>query len=98
MALTIAENPAPLTWESAEPVNGRHEELLWLAKESPIAPYAGEWVAHDAPRLVPHGEKLAEVSTAVMAAGITIPVATKASSCRRSFALVQNGSVWRIDR
>jgi predicted DNA-binding antitoxin AbrB/MazE fold protein len=38
--LTIEEGPARLSWESAEPVNERREELQWLAKKS--GPYAGE--------------------------------------------------------
>ena len=69
--LTLEEHPAPLTWESSELVNERHDELRWLAKES--GPYAGEWVALDGPRLVAHGEKLAEVNAAAIAAGIIEP-------------------------
>ena len=69
--LTIEEKPAPLSWESARPVNERREELRWLATES--GPYAGEWVALDGPRLVAHGEKLASVSAAAKAAGVTEP-------------------------
>jgi predicted DNA-binding antitoxin AbrB/MazE fold protein len=69
--LTIEEKPARLTWESAEPVNERHQELRWLAKES--GPYAGEWVALDGPRLIAHGEKLADVSAAAVTAGIIEP-------------------------
>jgi predicted DNA-binding antitoxin AbrB/MazE fold protein len=69
--LAIEEKPARLTWESAEPVNDRHRELRWLAEES--GPYAGEWVALDGPRLIAHGEKLADVSAAAVAAGIVEP-------------------------
>ncbi len=69
--LTIEEKPERLSWESAEPVNERREELRWLAKES--GPYAGEWVALDGPKLVAHGDKLASVSAAAKAAGVTEP-------------------------
>ena len=69
--LTIEEKPAPLCWESTRPVNDRREELQWLATES--GPYAGEWVALDGPGLVAHGEKLASVSAAAKAAGVTEP-------------------------
>ena len=58
--LTLEVRPARLSWEFAEPVNERRDELRWLARES--GPYAGEWVAIDGPRLVAHGEKLAAVS------------------------------------
>jgi len=70
--LTLEERPARLSWESAEPLNERREELHWLAKES--APYAGEWVALDGPSLVAHGEKLATVSAAAKAAGVIEPL------------------------
>jgi len=60
-----------LSWESPEPVNERHEELQWLAKES--GPYASEWVALDGPRLLAHRDKLAAVSAAAKAAGVTEP-------------------------
>jgi predicted DNA-binding antitoxin AbrB/MazE fold protein len=70
--LTLEEKPTPLCWKSAEPVNERREELRWLAKES--RPYAGEWVALDGPRLVAHGEKLANVSAAAKAAGVAEPL------------------------
>ncbi len=66
--LTLEEGPARLSWESAEAVNERREELRWLAKES--GPYAGDWVALDGPRLVAHGEKLASVRAA---AGVSEP-------------------------
>jgi hypothetical protein len=58
-----------LSWESAEPVNERREEMQWFAKKS--VPYAGEWVALNGPRLVAHGEKLASVSAAAKAAGVS---------------------------
>jgi predicted DNA-binding antitoxin AbrB/MazE fold protein len=70
--LTIEEGPARLSWESAEPVHERREELPWLAKKS--GPYAGEWVALDGPRLVAHGEKLASVRAAAEAAGVSKPL------------------------
>jgi predicted DNA-binding antitoxin AbrB/MazE fold protein len=69
--LTIDEGAARLSWESPEPMNGRREELQWLAQES--AAYAGEWVALDGPRLVAHGVKLAIVSAAAKAAGVIEP-------------------------
>lgn len=69
--LTLEEGPALLSWESPEPVNERREELQWLAKEA--GPYAGEWVALDGPRLVSHGGKLAAVSAAAKAAGVSEP-------------------------
>jgi hypothetical protein len=69
--LTIEEEPARLWWKSEVPVNVRREELKWLATES--GPYAGEWVALDGPRLVAHGEKLANVSAEAKAAGVTEP-------------------------
>jgi predicted DNA-binding antitoxin AbrB/MazE fold protein len=69
--LTIEEKPARLSWESAEPVNERREELQWLAMES--GPYAGEWVALDGPILVAHDKKLASVSAAAKAAGVIKP-------------------------
>jgi predicted DNA-binding antitoxin AbrB/MazE fold protein len=69
--LTLDERTEPLSWQSAEPVNERRDEMLWLAKES--APYAGEWVALDGARLVAHGPKLAAVRAAAQAAGITEP-------------------------
>ena len=52
-------------------MNGRREELQWLARESDA--YAGEWVALDGPRLVAHGVKLAIVSAAAEAAGVIEP-------------------------
>jgi len=70
--LTLEEKSARLSWESAEPVNERREELQWLAKKS--GPYAGEWVALDEPRLVAHGEKLASVRAAAEAAGVSKPL------------------------
>jgi predicted DNA-binding antitoxin AbrB/MazE fold protein len=69
--LTIEEKTAPLIWESARPVNERREELQWLARES--GPYAGEWVALDGPNLVAHDERLAIVSAAAKAAGVSEP-------------------------
>jgi len=66
--LTIEEKPARLSWESAEPVNERREELQCLATES--GPYAGEWVALYGPSLIAHDDKLANVSAAVKAAGV----------------------------
>ncbi len=69
--LTIEEKPAQLSWESGGPVNERHEELRWLARES--CPYAGEWVALDGPDLVAHDEKLASVSAAAKKAGVAEP-------------------------
>jgi hypothetical protein len=53
-------------------VNGRRAELQWLAKES--GPYAGEWMALDGPVLAAHGEKLASVSAAAEAAGVSEPL------------------------
>jgi predicted DNA-binding antitoxin AbrB/MazE fold protein len=69
--LTLEERPDRLSWESSEPIDERHEELRWLAKEA--GQYAGEWVALDGPRLVAHGPKLVEVSAAAAAAGIGEP-------------------------
>ena len=69
--LTLEETPTPLSWESAEPVNERKEELRWLAKDSRA--YAGEWVALDGPQLIAHGKKLASVSEAAKAAGVSEP-------------------------
>ena len=69
--LTLEEGPGRLSWESPEPMNGRREELQWLARESDA--YAGEWVALDGPRLVAHGLKLATVSAAAKAAGVIEP-------------------------
>jgi predicted DNA-binding antitoxin AbrB/MazE fold protein len=69
--LTIDEKPAPLIWETGEPVNERRDELYWLAKESD--PYAGQWVALDGPRLVAHGENLAIVIAEAKAAGVAHP-------------------------
>lgn len=68
--LTLDEKP--LSWPSTEPVNARRDEMQWLAKES--APYAGQWVALDGPRLVAHGAKLAMVSEAAKAAGVEQPL------------------------
>ena len=76
--LTLDENPVPLTWVSSEPVNERHEELRWLAKES--GPYAGDWVALDGPRLIAHGKKLADVSAAAAGAGIIEPFFARVQS------------------
>jgi Family of unknown function (DUF5678) len=45
--------------------------LKWLTNES--SPYAGEWVALDGPRLVAHGEKLANVRAAAKTAGVSEP-------------------------
>ena len=59
------------TWKSTEPVNERREEMQWLAQES--SSYAGEWVAIQGPRLIAHGEKLADVSAAAKAAGVNDP-------------------------
>jgi predicted DNA-binding antitoxin AbrB/MazE fold protein len=69
--LTIEEKPAGLMWKSEKPFNERREELRWLAKES--GPYAGQWVALDGPNLVAHSERLADVSAAAEAAGVTEP-------------------------
>jgi len=70
--LTLDEKPAPLIRETGEPWNERREELHWLAKES--GPYAGQWVALDGPRLVAHGEKLANFRAAAEAAGASDPL------------------------
>lgn len=67
----MAKEHEALSWESSGIVNERREELAWLAKES--APYAGQWVALDGSRLVAHGPKLAEVSSAARAAGVEEP-------------------------
>ena len=69
--LTIDERPTRLSCNSSEPIEERHDELRWLANDS--RPYAGEWVALDGPRLVAHGLKLATVSAAASAAGVTKP-------------------------
>ncbi|MFN7923714.1 MAG: antitoxin family protein [Bryobacteraceae bacterium] len=69
--LTLEEKPARLSWESSEPIDERREELRWLATEA--GPYAGEWVALDGPRLVAHGARLADVSSAAIAAGVAEP-------------------------
>ena len=58
--------------DSTEPMNQRREELAWLANES--GPYAGQWVALDGGRLLAHGCRLAEVSTAARAAGVNQPL------------------------
>jgi predicted DNA-binding antitoxin AbrB/MazE fold protein len=68
--LTLDEKPAPLIRETGEPWNERREELHWLAKESD--PYAGQWVALDGPRLVAHGEKLANVIAAAKGQGYAV--------------------------
>lgn len=68
--LTLEEQTQPLIWESPEE-NQRREELRWLAKDSD--PYAGEWVALGGPRLIAHGEKLAAVTAAAKAAGVSEP-------------------------
>ena len=69
--LTLEERTAPLSWESAEPLHERREELEWLARES--GPYSGEWVALDGGQLVAHGLRLAAVSAAARAAGVEEP-------------------------
>jgi predicted DNA-binding antitoxin AbrB/MazE fold protein len=69
--LTLEERPERLSWESAEPLNERGEELQWLARKSAL--YAGEWVALDGPSLVAHGERLANVRAAAKAAGVIEP-------------------------
>lgn len=68
--LTLDE-PSRLSWVSSEPVNERREELRWLTNEA--GPYAGEWVALEGSRLVAHGTKLADVSSAASAAGVVEP-------------------------
>lgn len=67
----VHENPKTLSWKSTEPVNERRAEMQWLAQES--SSYAGEWVAIQGPRLIAHGAKLADVSAAAHAAGVTDP-------------------------
>lgn len=62
--LTVEE---PRSTSMAEAVNPRYEELQWLAKES--KPYRGQWVALDGPRLISHGDDLAVVRAAALAAG-----------------------------
>jgi predicted DNA-binding antitoxin AbrB/MazE fold protein len=69
--LTIEENLARASGESAGAVNERREELMWLATES--GPYAGEWVALDGASLVAHDEKLASVRATARAAGLGEP-------------------------
>jgi predicted DNA-binding antitoxin AbrB/MazE fold protein len=69
--LTLEERPTRLSWESAEPLSERREELRWLTKES--GPYAGEWVALDGPRLIAHGKKLAAVAAEAKSAGVVEP-------------------------
>lgn len=69
--LTLEDEPDLLSWISAESAADRQQELHWLAKES--APYAGEWVALHGTRLLAHGPKLADVSAAAEAAGVTDP-------------------------
>ena len=78
--LTLEENSEPLSWESSEPVNERHEELQWLAKES--GSYAGEWVALDGARLVAHGVKLSAVRAAAKAEGVGDPLFASVPSDR----------------
>ncbi len=68
--LTIDEKPSQLS-SSAAQTNERTAELEWLARES--APYAGQWVALQGQQLIAHGAKLATVSAAARAAGITEP-------------------------
>ncbi|BDC51419.1 hypothetical protein F183_A37350 [Bryobacterales bacterium F-183] len=62
--LTVEE---PVDPARSEAINPRHEELQWLAKES--AAYRGQWVALVGPRLISHGEDLAAVRSAALAAG-----------------------------
>ncbi len=69
--LTLEELPELSSSEPTAPVNERREELQWLAKES--GPYSGQWVVLEDFRLVAHGDKLAEVSAAAKAAGVTHP-------------------------
>jgi predicted DNA-binding antitoxin AbrB/MazE fold protein len=69
--LILEEAPAPLSWESVEPANGRREELQWLAQKSDG--YEGEWVALDGPRLVAHGVRLVSVGAAAKSAGVSDP-------------------------
>jgi len=70
--LTLEEPAAPISWQSAKPVNERREEMQWLAKRS--HPYAGQWVAIEGPVLVAHGAKLAEVRASAKAAGANDPL------------------------
>ena len=69
--LTIDEKPGQFSAPATQSVNERAGELDWLSKES--APYAGQWVALHGRQLVAHGHKLAAVSEAARAAGITEP-------------------------
>ena len=66
-----AETAYPLSQKPTGLVNERREELQWLARES--APYAGEWVALQGPRLIAHGATLAEVGAAAKALGVSDP-------------------------
>jgi len=76
--LTLEEQTAPqdenTPVEARAAVNQRREEFEWLANES--GPYAGQWVALDARRLVAHGTELATVSAAARAAGVDRPLLT----------------------
>ena len=69
---SAAPRPRPLSWRSSRPVYHRYEEFEWLANES--GPYAGQWVALDGSRLVAHGDELATVSAAALAAGVEQPL------------------------
>lgn len=69
--LSLEDAPTRLSWESVKPFNERREEMQWLAKEA--GPYEGQWVALDGPRLVAHGERLADVMAEAKAAGAADP-------------------------
>ena len=69
--LTVEDRKRPLSWESAAPIDDGRAELEWLANES--SHFAGEWVALDGNRLIAHGPKLAAVTAAAQAAGVSQP-------------------------
>lgn len=69
--MTLEEAPAPLSWETNEPINERSEELRWLAEQSEA--YAGQWVALDGSKLIAHGNKLAAVSEEARSSGVAQP-------------------------
>ena len=69
--------------ESTEPMKELREEMAWLANES--GPYAGQWVALDGGRIVVHGSRLAEVSTAARSAGADKPLYFRVPAADRLF-------------
>ncbi|MDX2267900.1 MAG: antitoxin family protein [Bryobacter sp.] len=71
VARSPSASPQPHT--STLPLAGknREAELRWLAEAS--TPYAGQWVALDGSLLLAHGEHLADVRSAALAADVPNP-------------------------